>query len=129
MDTSSLMFPKPKDKKSKPKQTRTKACDIPQRVKEVVWNRDNKQCIFCHKLVPKSCANAYLIKRSQGGLGIEQNIFTACPKCHFEEDLGKNTKKYEEAAEKYLRAIYGANWDKKCLIYKKGEKTEWNLEK
>lgn len=126
MDTSSLLFPKPKDKKSKPKQTRTKACDISQKLKEIVWNRDNKQCIYCHKAVPKSCANAHYIKRSQGGLGIEQNIFTACPECHHEEDNGLNTLEYTLIAENYLKGKYGANWDKRKLVYKKGENPEWN---
>lgn len=119
MDTSTLMFPKPKDKKAKPKQTRTKACDIPTKLKEIVWQRDDGRCIFCHKAVPKGCANAHLVKRSQGGLGIEQNIFTACEKCHHEEDNGKNTKEYEKKAERYLKLIYGAKWNRKNLVYKK----------
>lgn len=121
MNTASLLFPKPKDKKTKPKKSRAKACDISQKIKEIVWNRDNKQCIYCHKVVPKSCANAHYIKRSHGGLGIEENIFTACVECHFEEDLGKNTKEYERIAESYLKGKYGANWDKRKLVYKKGE--------
>ena len=41
-----------------------------------VWERDNHRCIFCGKLVPYNLANSHFIKRSQGGLGIEQNIMT-----------------------------------------------------
>ncbi len=44
---------------------RSKACEISQKTKEEVWNRDNQQCIICGKWVPKSCANAHFIKRSQ----------------------------------------------------------------
>ena len=44
---------------------RSNACDISQKVKETVWNRDNKKCIYCGKYVPKTCANAHFIKRSQ----------------------------------------------------------------
>ena len=44
---------------------RSKACDISQKVKEIVWIRDMGQCIYCHKWVPISCANAHFIKRSQ----------------------------------------------------------------
>lgn len=44
---------------------RSKACEISQKVKEIVWNRDNQQCIYCGKWVPKACANAHFIKRSQ----------------------------------------------------------------
>ena len=44
---------------------RSNACDITQKVKEVVWNRDKQKCIYCGKHVPKTCANAHFIKRSQ----------------------------------------------------------------
>lgn len=98
---------------------RSNACDITQKVKEIVWNRDKQKCIYCGKFVPKTCANAHFIKRSQGGLGIEENVVTLCPECHFEEDHGKNTKVYEEYIENYLKGIYGADWSKEDLIYRK----------
>lgn len=98
---------------------RSKACEISQKVKEIVWNRDNKQCIFCGRYVPKSCANAHFIKRSQGGLGIPENVVTACLECHYEEDHGLNTEEYEEKMECHLKDIYGADWSKDKLIYKK----------
>lgn len=44
---------------------RSKACEISQKVKEIVWNRDRHQCIYCKRYVPKTCANAHFIKRSQ----------------------------------------------------------------
>ncbi len=98
---------------------RSKACEISQKVKEIVWNRDEQKCIYCGRYVPKTYANAHYIKRSQGGLGIEENIVTLCPECHYQEDHGLNTKLYEEYIENYLKGIYGANWDKSKLIYKK----------
>lgn len=98
---------------------RSKACDISQKVKKKVWLRDDYKCIFCHRWVPMSCANAHYIKRSQGGLGIEQNVVTACPECHYEEDHGQNTKLYEDYMENYLKSIYGADWKKENLIYNK----------
>lgn len=98
---------------------RSKACEISQKTKEIVWNRDSQKCIFCGRWVPMSCANAHYIKRSQGGLGIEQNIVTFCPECHFEEDHGQNSKLYEECMENHLKGIYGAEWNKDKLIYKK----------
>ena len=97
---------------------RSKACDISQKVKEIVWLRDNKSCIFCGRYVPKTCANAHYKKRSQGGLGIPKNIFTACPRCHYEEDFGKNTKEYEKKARQYLQSQY-EDWDEKELYYNK----------
>lgn len=101
------------------KSKRSKACDISQKTKELVWNRDNHQCIICGKYVPKNCANSHFIKRSQGGLGIEQNIVTLCPDCHFKEDFGQDTKLYEQKIENYLKAYYGENWNIENLIYKK----------
>jgi hypothetical protein len=46
-------------------------------------------------------------------------VVTLCPKCHFEEDFGLNSKLYEKKIESYLKSIYGANWSKENLIYKK----------
>ena len=77
------------------KSKRSKACDISQKVKELVWDRDEHKCIICGRYVPKTCANAHFIKRSQGGLGIPENVVTLCPQCHYEEDFGKDSKVYE----------------------------------
>ena len=113
-------FAFPKDKKCKNnKHKQTKATDIPDQVKEIVWKRDRNKCIVCHKFVPKSCANAHYIKRSQGGLGISENIVTLFPDCHYKEDHGQSTKVYENYIENYLKDIYGTKWDKSKLIYKK----------
>lgn len=98
---------------------RSKACEISQKVKQIVWNRDNQKCISCGRYVPQSCANAHFVKRSQGGLGIPENVVTLCPKCHYEEDFGQNTKDYESYIENYLRNYYGDNWTKEKLIYNK----------
>ena len=63
--------------------------------------------------------NAHFIPRSAGGLGIEENIFTACQDCHREQDNGKLTKEYDKLAKKHLKHIYGKNWKIEKLIYKK----------
>ena len=100
------------------KSKRSKACDISQKVKEIVWNRDNKRCIFCGKYVPKFCANAHFKKRSHGGMGIPKNIVTSCPECHYKEDFGQNTKEYEQKMKEYLQFQY-EDWKEEELIYKK----------
>lgn len=110
--------PVPKTKENK-KKKRKDYTEIPKRIKEIVWNRDKHKCIFCGKLVDVFYANAHFIPRSAGGLGIEKNIFTACEDCHREQDNGLNTKLYDLKAEKHLKGIYGANWDKTKLVYKK----------
>lgn len=50
------------------KKKRTIATSISQDVKEIVWERDNHKCIFCHKNVPVECACCHYIRRSQGGM-------------------------------------------------------------
>lgn len=95
---------------------RTKACDISQKVKFAVWERDGERCIICgsHIAMP----NSHYIKRSQGGLGIEENITTMCLKCHDAFDgAGREAMKSKVAA--YLKSKY-PGWDESKLIYKKG---------
>ena len=70
----------------KMKSKRTKATNISPKVKQKVWERDQGRCVICgnnYNVMP----NSHFIRRSQGGLGIEQNVFTACTnftpnKCH-----------------------------------------------
>ena len=98
------------------KSKRSKACEIPQSVREKVYQRDDGKCIICHFAgVP----NAHFIPRSCGGLGIEQNIVTLCPACHYDYDNGFKRKTYGEKIEEYLKTYYGDTWNKKDLIYKK----------
>ena len=116
IDYSQFAIPKPSKKKDKKRKDYT---DIPKSVKQIVWKRDKHRCIFCHKYVPVECACCHYIPRSAGGLGIEQNIFTACVKCHGEQDNGLNSKEYTLKAENHLQGIYGAEWNKENLIYNK----------
>ena len=101
------------------KHRQTKATEISKKVKLQVWERDFHRCIFCKKIVPWNLANAHFIPRSAGGLGIVENIFTACENCHREQDNGLNSKLYTDKAETYLKGIYGTNWCIEKLIYKK----------
>ena len=108
------------------KTKRSKACDIPQKVKLQVFLRDNGRCVVCknsHNVMP----NAHFIPRSQGGLGIEENIVTLCTdltenKCHSRFDRGTKEQRDElgNKIESYLKSKY-PNWNKENLYYKKGE--------
>lgn len=60
-----------------------------------------------------------LFPEVQEDYGIEENIFTACENCHRKQDNGLNTKLYDLKAENHLKGIYGVNWDKSKLVYKK----------
>ncbi len=107
--------------KSSQKHKQTKATDIPKKVKLIVWERDNHKCIFCSKPVPWNCANSHYIKRSHGGLGIEENIMTNCEKCHAMFEESPYRSKMKASAKRYFESMY-PNWDEKELIYKKSQK-------
>lgn len=94
---------------------RTKAVAITKEVREAVERRDGGRCIFCGNI---GRGEAHYIGRAQGGLGIEENIVTACRFCHGEMDNGKNTKLYKERARDYLKGIY-PDWDESKLVYDK----------
>jgi 5-methylcytosine-specific restriction endonuclease McrA len=100
------------------KTKRAKACDISAQVKDRVWARDGHQCIICHSVF--AFPNSHFIRRSKGGLGIEENVVTMCLVCHQMYDQGIDRKAMEKRVESYLKSKY-PNWDKKKLVYRKGE--------
>lgn len=100
------------------KSKRAKACDIPKSVKDIVWERDGRKCIICGNRY--AMPNSHFIRRSQGGLGIEENIVTMCMMCHRMYDQGIDRKAIEAYTERYLKSKY-PNWDREKLIYKKYE--------
>lgn len=106
-------FPKQKTKRINRK--RKYATEISKAVRQAVYKRDNGLCIICGKA---GIPNGHYIKRSQGGLGIEQNVVTMCLDCHNEEDMGQNTEFYENKIREYLKSKY-ENWNEQDLIYRK----------
>lgn len=104
---------------------RSKACDIPKKVKDAVWERDGRRCIICGER--NAMPNAHYIPRSKGGLGIEQNIVTLCTnftpnKCHHKFDYGSREEKEEIGGKirDYLKGQY-LDWDEDKLVYGKWE--------
>lgn len=106
------------------KTKRSKATDIPMSVKKAVFKRDNGCCVICgnsYNVMP----NAHYISRAKGGLGIEQNIFTACTRltkndCHYKFDNGTKEEKemLKTIVKKYLKSKY-SDWNEDNLRYKK----------
>lgn len=106
------------------KSKRSKATDISPKVKQAVWERDGGRCVICgntHNVMP----NAHFIPRSQGGLGIEENIVTLCTnltdnQCHYKYDFGSKDEREAIGGriEDYLKSKY-PNWDKEKLIYRR----------
>ena len=96
-------------------QRRTKAVAISPEVRAEVEERDNHCCIFCGR---PGRGEAHLINRSQGGLGIPENIVTVCRPCHHQMDNGQATKLYRAKAEEYLKSKY-PEWDRSKLVFDK----------
>lgn len=94
----------------------TKYTDIPKKVKEAVYLRDNGLCIFCGR---PGDPVSHVVRRSQGGLGIEENIVTACNSCHRKFDEGRDRNKMYLTAVAYLKGFY-PDWSKQNMIYRKG---------
>lgn len=99
---------------------RAKACAIPTRVKKRVAERDSVDgwpcCVLCGS--NRALPEAHFIPRSQGGLGIEENILTLCRPCHYEFDNGdaETRARLKERARIYLRSKY-PEWDEEALVY------------
>jgi 5-methylcytosine-specific restriction endonuclease McrA len=64
--------------------------------------------------------NSHFIRRSQGGLGIPENIVTMCMRCHQMYDQGSDRRAIESHTEKYLKSLY-PDWSREKLYYKKWE--------
>ena len=101
------------------KSKRSKATDIPMKVKKVVWERDNHCCIVCDRTY-SAMPNAHYIPRSQGGLGIEQNIVTLCNRCHHDYDQTTQRPVFKQIIRDYLQSKY-EDWNEEKLVYKKWE--------
>ena len=95
----------------------TSKTKIPEKVKKAVWTRDGGRCIVCLRPGNPWC---HYIPRSQGGLGIEQNIVTLCPVCHREFDEGPHRNEIYKRITDYLEGFY-PGWSRESVIYKKGD--------
>lgn len=87
------------------KSKRSQATDIPKSVKDAVWERDGRMCIFYGS--PFAFPEAHIIPRSSGGLGVEKNIITVCRRCHNLLDQSTKREKMLGIAKRYLERIYG----------------------
>lgn len=104
----------------------TKATAIPSAVKRAVAMRDGGRCVLCGS--PYGDPVAHVIRRSQGGMGIEENIITLCPACHRAYDEGANLEKFGRGTTReslycyfvaYLKGFY-PDWSRGYMIYRKG---------
>lgn len=93
---------------------RTKALSILAKVKQTVFERD-QHCILCGK---PGNPDAHFIARSQGGLGIEQNIVTLCLECHQAYDNSYQRPFLRKHIKEYLERKYPGFPDEKRIYHK-----------
>lgn len=98
---------------------RTQLVKIPKVVKDRVFQRDNGLCVLCGRYVGIDYANAHIVPRSSGGLGIERNIITLCFACHRDFDQSPKRKELYVRIEKYILRHY-PDWKREDNIFKKG---------
>ena len=98
------------------KSKRSKACDISQKVKLAVWERDNHRCVFCGSTY--AMPNAHIVSRAKSGLGVEKNIITLCLNCHEKMDHSSDRENSIEKAKAYITKKYGY-FDEKEVTYDK----------
>ena len=103
---------------------------IPASVKAAVALRDSVNgpatCIICGAPGGPHC---HIVRRSQGGMGVEQNIVTMCGPCHYAFDEGIGLKRLEPLGLNtrddvrryivdYIRGFY-PDWTPERVTYRK----------
>lgn len=97
---------------------RTRACSISKKTKQRVHDRDGGRCIFCGA---PGLPEAHVVPRSHGGLGIEENIVTACRPCHDMMDNSIFRQRMLQMAAEHLMRFY-PDWNINDFIYEKWPK-------
>lgn len=97
---------------------RAKALAISKKTKDRVFDRDNGLCVICGSC--EALPEAHYIRRSSGGLGIEENIVTLCRTCHNNFDFGtrQERKVLGQMIRLYLKSRY-TGWSEEKLYYEK----------
>lgn len=94
----------------------TRATAIPTEVKRAVFARDRRRCVLCGSFA--GGPHCHFVRRSQGGKGVEQNIWTGCEACHRAFDSEGTDGPLHDEVRNYLRMEY-PHWDENELVYHK----------
>lgn len=86
--------------------------------KKKVWKRDFCRCVLCGSI--NAGPHCHFVRRSQGGLGTEENIWTGCQSCHDAFDSESTDGPLHARMRDYFKTLY-PQWDESKLKYKKWE--------
>ena len=92
----------------------TKATNITPAVKREVMERDGGLCVVC------GCPGdpvSHVVRRSQGGLGIPQNVVCHCWRCHLMYDL-RTSEAVRIKTIAYIKSKY-PGWTEEAMKYSK----------
>lgn len=95
---------------------RQKKTDIDSRTRQEVHRRDGYRCVYCGR-TDKPIELAHYISRSQGGLGVPQNLISLCIDCHRYYD-GNYRNDMKGFFTEYLKSAY-ADWSEDKIIFTK----------
>ena len=96
----------------------TKFTAIAPATKKKVWQRDFGRCVLCGSI--NAGPHCHFVRRAQGGLGAEENIWTGCQRCHEAFDSEATNGPLHARMRDYFKSLY-PQWDESKLKYKKWE--------
>lgn len=96
----------------------TKFTSISAETKKKVWQRDFGRCVLCGSI--NAGPHCHFVRRAQGGLGTEENIWTGCQRCHEAFDSEATDGPLHARMRDYFKTLY-PQWDESKLKYKKWE--------
>ena len=96
----------------------TKFTAISPATKKKVWQRDFGRCVLCGSI--NAGPHCHFVRRAQGGLGTEENIWTGCQRCHEAFDSEATNGPLHARMRDYFKTLY-PQWDESKLKYKKWE--------
>ena len=100
---------------------RSEWCEFSPKERAVIYERDNRRCIYCGSTMFLGAAHVF-VSRAQGGKGCRENGVLLCSNvCHFILDQGNDDirrQRIQKYCEDYLHSKYG-EIDIESFIYNK----------
>ena len=91
---------------------------ISNQTRKAVYRRDGYRCALCDDT--RGLQVHHVVRRSQGGLGTEENIWTGCQRCHNAFDSEATDGPLHARMRDYFKTLY-PQWDESKQKYRKWE--------